>query len=137
MIESLKVLLLGLDNSGKTSILYQLKLDEYITSIPTIGFNVETIEYKKKEITIWDVGGKDKLRPLWIHYLDGTDALIYAIDGNDRNRIEEAKIELFKILQNEKMKNLKLLILANKQVRINEYLRSMKALNIFKYIHIK
>lgn len=55
----------GLDAAGKTTILYKLKLGEIVTTIPTIGFNVETVEYKNICFTVWDVGGQDKIRPLW------------------------------------------------------------------------
>jgi small GTP-binding protein len=62
------VLQVGLDAAGKTTILYKLKLGEVVTTIPTIGFNVETVEYKNISFTVWDVGGQDKIRPLWRHY---------------------------------------------------------------------
>ena len=62
----------GLDAAGKTTILYKLKLGEIVTTIPTIGFNVETVEYKNISFTVWDVGGQDKIRPLWRHYYQNT-----------------------------------------------------------------
>lgn len=62
----------GLDAAGKTTILYKLKLGEVVTTIPTIGFNVETVEYKNISFTVWDVGGQDKIRPLWRHYFQNT-----------------------------------------------------------------
>ena len=64
----MRVVTLGLDGSGKTSILFKLKQNEFVQSIPTIGFNVETLEYKNIKFTVWDVGGQHKLRPLWKHY---------------------------------------------------------------------
>jgi len=54
--------MVGLDAAGKTTILYKLKLGEIVTTIPTIGFNVETVEYKNISFTVWDVGGQDKVR---------------------------------------------------------------------------
>jgi len=66
----------GLDAAGKTTILYKLKLGEIVTTIPTIGFNVETVEYKNISFTVWDVGGQDKIRPLWRHYFQNTQGLI-------------------------------------------------------------
>merc|ERR1711903_364770 len=62
-----RILMVGLDAAGKTTILYKLKLGEVVTTIPTIGFNVETVEYKNISFTVWDVGGQDKIRPLWRH----------------------------------------------------------------------
>eukprot|EP01084_Bolivina_argentea_P076722 139077_1 len=82
-----RVLIMGLDYSGKTTILYKLKLGTVVTTIPTIGFNVETVEYKNISFTVWDVGGKDKIRPLWRHYYAGTEAIIFVIDSNDRQRL--------------------------------------------------
>jgi len=70
--KELRILMLGLDAAGKTTILYKLKLGEVVSSVPTIGFNVETLEYKKIKFTVWDVGGQDKIRLLWRHYYQNT-----------------------------------------------------------------
>lgn len=84
----------GLDAAGKTTILYKLKLGEIVTTIPTIGFNVETVEYKNISFTVWDVGGQDKIRPLWRHYYQNTQGLIFVVDSSDTKRIAEAEQEL-------------------------------------------
>jgi small GTP-binding protein len=70
-----------------------------VTTIPTIGFNVETVEYKKINFTVWDVGGQDKIRPLWRHYYQNTQGLIFVVDSNDKDRIQEANEELQKMLK--------------------------------------
>ena len=93
-----RILMVGLDAAGKTTILYKLKLGEVVTTIPTIGFNVETVEYKNISFTVWDVGGQDKIRPLWRHYYNNTNGLIFVVDSNDRERVEDAKDELFRML---------------------------------------
>ena len=62
------------------------------------GFNVETVEYKNISFTVWDVGGQDKIRPLWRHYFTNTQGLIFVVDSNDRERLEEAKNELIKMV---------------------------------------
>ena len=98
-----RILMVGLDAAGKTSILYKLKLDELVQTIPTIGFNVESVQYKNIDFTIWDVGGQDKIRKLWRHYFTGSDAVIYVVDSNDRERIEEAKEELMAILSDDEL----------------------------------
>ena len=59
-------LMVGLDAAGKTTILYKLKLGEVVTTIPTIGFNVEQVDYKNISFTVWDVGGQDKIRPFGV-----------------------------------------------------------------------
>jgi ADP-ribosylation factor protein 1 len=107
--------MVGLDAAGKTTILYKLKLDENVTTIPTIGFNVETVQYKKINFTMWDVGGQDKIRPLWRHYYANTNAVIFVVDSNDRERIGEARDELHKMLSDEQLKDCVLLVFANKQ----------------------
>mmetsp|Transcript_6948 Transcript_6948/g.19711 ORF Transcript_6948/g.19711 Transcript_6948/m.19711 type:complete len:182 (+) Transcript_6948:64-609(+) len=111
----MRILMVGLDAAGKTTILYKLKLGEVVTTIPTIGFNVETVEYKNLSFTVWDVGGQDKIRPLWRHYYQGTNGLIYVIDSNDRDRIEDAREELNKMLNEDEMRDAVVLVFANKQ----------------------
>ena len=88
--KEVKILMLGLDAAGKTTILYQLKMGETVKTIPTLGFNVETIKHKNFNFTIWDVGGQDKIRVLWKHYYQNTDGLIFVVDSNDQDRIEIA-----------------------------------------------
>lgn len=110
-----RILMVGLDAAGKTTILYKLKLGEVVTTIPTIGFNVETVEYKNINFTVWDVGGQDKIRPLWRHYYQNTQGLIFVVDSNDRDRISEAREELMKMLNEDEMRDAILLVFANKQ----------------------
>ena len=110
-----RILLLGLDAAGKTSVLYKPKLDELVTTIPTIGFNVEELNYKNLSMTMWDVGGQDKIRRLWSHYYENSDAIVYVIDSNDRDRLSEARDELHKMLDEDQLRNASLLVLCNKQ----------------------
>ncbi|XP_038054502.1 ADP-ribosylation factor 4-like [Patiria miniata] len=113
--KNMRILMVGLDAAGKTTILYKLKLGEIVTTIPTIGFNVESVEYKNINFTVWDVGGQDKIRPLWRHYFTNTQGLIFVVDSNDKERIEEAKAELSKMLDEDELKDAILLVFANKQ----------------------
>jgi len=124
-----RILMVGLDAAGKTTILYKLKLNEVVTTIPTVGFNVETVEYKKLSMTLWDVGGQDKIRPLWRHYYHNTNAVIFVVDSNDRDRIDDshdyehsakeelhsAKEELAHMMQRDELCDAALLVYANKQ----------------------
>ena len=100
---------------GKTTILYKLKLGEVVTTIPTIGFNVETVEYKNISFTVWDVGGQDKIRPLWRHYYQNTQGLIFVVDSNDRDRAEAAREELHKMISEDELRDAVILVFANKQ----------------------
>jgi small GTP-binding protein len=110
-----RCLMLGLDAAGKTTVLYKLKLGEHVATIPTIGFNVETVEYKGFNMNIWDVGGQEKIRALWRHYYHNTQGLIWVVDSNDVARIEEARDELHKLLEEEELHDAVLLVYANKQ----------------------
>ena len=80
-----------------------------------VGFNVETVTYKNVKFNVWDVGGQDKIRPLWRHYYTGTQGLVFVVDSQDRERIDEAKQELHRILSDREMKDCLLLVFANKQ----------------------
>jgi len=111
----MRILMVGLDAAGKTTILYKLKLGEVVTTIPTIGFNVETVEYKNISFTVWDVGGQTKIRNLWRHYFANTDGIIFVVDSNDRERIAEAEQELSNMLEVEDLRTSVLLVFANKQ----------------------
>ncbi|XP_065166117.1 ADP ribosylation factor 4 [Atheta coriaria] len=113
--KQMRILMVGLDAAGKTTILYKLKLGEIVTTIPTIGFNVETVEYKNICFTVWDVGGQDKIRLLWRHYFQNTQGLIFVVDSNDRERIGEAQKELQNMLQEDELRDAVLLVFANKQ----------------------
>lgn len=115
--KEMRILMVGLDAAGKTTILYKLKLGEIVTTIPTIGFNVETVEYKNINFTVWDVGGQDKIRPLWRHYFQNTQGLIFVVDSNDRDRAAEARDELHRMLNEDELRDAVLLVFANKQVQ--------------------
>ena len=113
--KEMRILMVGLDAAGKTTILYRLKVGEIMTTLPTIGFNVETVGYKNISFTVWDVGGQDKIRPLWRHYYQLTQGLIFVVDSNDTDRLDEACYELHKMLKEEELRDASLLVLANKQ----------------------
>merc|ERR1712240_72470 len=114
-MRDMRILMVGLDAAGKTTILYKPKLGEIVTTIPTIGFNVETVEYKNISFTVWDVGGQDKIRPLWRHYFQNTQGLIFVVDSNDTDRIGEARDELARMLSEDELRDAVLLVFANKQ----------------------
>ncbi|KYQ93973.1 ADP-ribosylation factor [Tieghemostelium lacteum] len=116
--EPFHILLLGLDGSGKTSLLYKLKLNEIIETTPTTLYNVETISMSGLNLEIWDLGaGKSKSRPLWRHYQNKISGIIFMIDSSDRNRLTEASTDaLIPYVFNEDVfKETPVLILANKQ----------------------
>ena len=113
--QKVRILLLGLDNAGKTTILNQLHLGDAKTTVPTVGFNVEEVQYKNLTFDVWDVGGQDRLRPLWRHYYRGVCGIIFVIDSADQQRFDIAKGELHQLMREVELQNASLCILANKQ----------------------
>jgi len=111
----MRILILGLDGAGKTTILYRLQAGEVVTTIPTIGFNVETVVYKNLKFQVWDLGGQTSIRPYWRCYFTNTDAIIYVVDSADRDRVGISKQELVSMLEEDELKDAVLVVLANKQ----------------------
>lgn len=129
----IRILILGLDGAGKTTILYRLQVGEVVTTIPTIGFNVEQVTYKNLKFQVWDLGGQTSIRPYWRCYyssksfgmvlvllltspiVSDTDAIIYVVDSADRDRIRNSTEELMSMLREDELANALLVVLANKQ----------------------
>jgi ADP-ribosylation factor-like protein 3 len=110
-----RLLFLGLDNSGKTTCLKKLS-DEDITHIsPTQGFNIKSLNQDGFKLNAWDIGGQKAIRTYWGNYFDQTDVLIYVVDSADKKRLEETGVELNNLLEEEKLKDVPVLVLANKQ----------------------
>lgn len=110
------ILILGLDNAGKTAVLYALHLGESIGyTVPTIGFNIEEVSVGNLSIKMWDLGGQEQLRALWPHYFGQADGVVFVIDSSDQNRIETAKTELHTLMSHKELNEKPFLILANKQ----------------------
>ncbi|XP_023241142.1 ADP-ribosylation factor-like protein 4C isoform X1 [Centruroides sculpturatus] len=116
----LHVAMLGLDSAGKTTALYRLKFDQYVNTVPTIGFNCEHVKgtvgkIKGASFTIWDVGGQEKVRPLWKSYTRGTDGIVFVVDSVDVERMDEARMELLRTAKHPENISVPILVLANKQ----------------------
>ncbi|KAK0130998.1 ADP-ribosylation factor-like protein 4D [Merluccius polli] len=119
--QSLHVVVVGLDSAGKTSLLYRLKLKEFVDTIPTKGFNTERIKVavggasRAVSFQVWDVGGQEKLRPLWRSYTRRTDGMVFVVDAAEPERVEEARAELHRISRTAENQGVPVLIAANKQ----------------------
>ncbi|RKF81536.1 ADP-ribosylation factor-like protein 1 [Golovinomyces cichoracearum] len=118
--KEIRILILGLDNAGKTTLLYRLKvvttnIGEVVTTIPTIGFNVESITFKNLNFNVWDLGGQTSIRPYWRCYYSNTAAVIFVIDSTDIDRLGTASDELAAMLNEDELKDAALLVFANKQ----------------------
>eukprot|EP00299_Pterocystis_sp_00344_P001018 c1067_g1_i1.p1 GENE.c1067_g1_i1~~c1067_g1_i1.p1 ORF type:complete len:185 (+),score=19.30 c1067_g1_i1:37-591(+) len=113
-----RLLMVGLDGAGKTTILNKLKLgvsnEKQPSTVPTLGFNVQTVKFHNIKLQVWDVGGQDSIRPLWRHYFTGSQALIYVVDSHDRVRLDKAKQEFDRIINDRAMTDVPVLVFANK-----------------------
>lgn len=113
--KELRILMLGLDNAGKTTILKKFMGQDITEISPTLGFDIQTLEYKDFKLNVWDVGGQQTIRSYWRNYFEQTDGLVWVIDSADRRRLEDCKVELLRVLGQEKLAGATLLIFANKQ----------------------
>eukprot|EP00163_Fabomonas_tropica_P032925 TRINITY_DN8452_c0_g2_i4.p3 TRINITY_DN8452_c0_g2~~TRINITY_DN8452_c0_g2_i4.p3 ORF type:complete len:180 (+),score=60.29 TRINITY_DN8452_c0_g2_i4:228-767(+) len=114
-----RILLLGLDNAGKTTCLKKMSEEDITHIMPTQGFNIKSLTHDNFKMNVWDIGGQRAIRPYWRNYYDNTDALLYVIDSADRARLEETGQELNLLLQEEKLAGVPLMVLANKQDLLN------------------
>merc|ERR1711977_463927 len=110
-----RILMLGLDNAGKTSVLKKLSDEDISHIMPTQGFNIKSLLHEGFKLNVWDIGGQATIRPYWKNYFENTDALIYVVDSADRRRLEEAGQELQELLSEDKLTGIPVLVFANKQ----------------------
>lgn len=110
-----RILILGLDNAGKTSILKKLSDEDINHIMPTQGFNMKSLTQEGFKLNVWDIGGQRAIRPYWRHYFENADVLVYVVDSADKRRLEEAGTELDQLLEEEKLAGVPLLVYANKQ----------------------
>ncbi|KAH7729874.1 hypothetical protein AAVH_02349 [Aphelenchoides avenae] len=110
----MRILILGLDNSGKTTILKKVNGEDITTISPTLGFNIKTLEYKGWKLNCWDVGGQKSLRSYWRNYFEQTDGVIWVVDTTDVARMDDCRAELHGLLSQEVLRGASLLIMANK-----------------------
>lgn len=113
--KEMRILLLGLDNAGKTTILKRFNGESIDTISPTLGFNIKTLEHRGYTLNMWDVGGQKSLRSYWRNYFECTDGLVWVVDSADRMRLESCREELMVLLGEERLAGATLLVLANKQ----------------------
>lgn len=127
--------MVGLDNAGKTTILYQYLMNEVVHTSPTIGSNVEEVVWRNIHFLVWDLGGQQSLRSAWSTYYTNTEVgfsflyfftfkkptfcpqfIIMVIDSTDRERLAVSRDELYRMLQHEDLAKASVLVYANKQV---------------------
>ncbi|XP_063729538.1 ADP-ribosylation factor-like protein 2 [Symsagittifera roscoffensis] len=110
----MRILILGLDNAGKSTILKRIMGEDISEISPTVGFNIETLEFEGFKLNLWDVGGQKSLRSYWRNYFEATDGLIWVVDTSDKRRMADCRNELHALLQEERLLGASLLVFANK-----------------------
>ncbi|KAL1129702.1 hypothetical protein AAG570_012646 [Ranatra chinensis] len=113
--KEMRILILGLDNAGKTTLLKQLNGENVSTISPTLGFNIKSLFYKGFNLNLWDVGGQRSLRSYWKNYFECTDGVVWVVDSGDKLRLTDCCQELHNLLSEERLMGASLLVLANKQ----------------------
>ena len=118
--KEVRLLMLGLDNAGKTTILKKFNGEDINEIAPTLGFNIKTLDHRGFKLNIWDVGGQKSLRSYWRNYFEATDGLIWVVDSADKRRLEDCRKELHTLLGEERLLGATLLVFANKQVSVEQ-----------------
>ncbi|CAO2812853.1 unnamed protein product [Amaranthus hypochondriacus] len=114
--KEMRIVMKGLGNAGKTTIIYKLKLGQVVKTIPTVAAQMETVEYRDVDFTIWEIGGQEKIRSLWKHFIhNGQGCIIFVVDSTERERIIEAKDDLHRMLAQDEKGDVLVLVFANKQ----------------------
>jgi len=131
--EEFRVLMLGLDNSGKTTALKKLAGEDVTHITPTQGFNIKSVQQEGFKLNVWDIGGQKHIRPYWKNYYQNTDAIVYMIDSADKRRTDEAADELATLLEEEDLAGVPVLVYANKQ----DLLNAMTAAEVMDSLDIK
>ncbi|KAI8319270.1 ARF/SAR superfamily [Martensiomyces pterosporus] len=111
----IRVLVLGLDNAGKTTIMKRMNGEDINTVSPTLGFNITTLDFNSYKVNFWDVGGQRTIRPYWRNYFEQTDGIIWVVDSADKERMSDCARELESLLKEDRLAGASLLVFANKQ----------------------
>jgi ADP-ribosylation factor-like protein 2 len=113
--KEMRLLVLGLDNAGKTTIIKKFNGEDINEISPTLGFNIKSLQYESYKLNVWDIGGQRTIRSYWRNYFEQTDGVIWVVDSSDKLRLEDTKEELHSLLRQEKLMGATLLVFCNKQ----------------------
>lgn len=112
--KKLDIVVIGLENSGKTTLLSVLANGKPIETVPTIGLNVKVFKKGKVNMKCWDIGGQEQYRSEWSRYTKGCDVVLYVVDAAAPQKLSTAKKELHKLLDDGSIGTTPVLVLANK-----------------------
>jgi ADP-ribosylation factor-like protein 8 len=110
----LELCLVGLENSGKTTLLNVLSNGQVVETLPTVGLNVRTMQKEGVKMKVWDLGGQQRFRNEWPRYTANSDVILFVVDSADKDRVPIAKQELHKLLEDTSLDGIPVLILLNK-----------------------
>lgn len=113
--KEMRILILGLDNAGKTTVVKRFCNQDTSTISPTLGFMIHAFSFRGVTLNVWDIGGQQCLRSYWRNYFESTDGIIWVVDSNDQGRLQDCKRELQNLLQEERLAGATLLLFLNKQ----------------------
>ncbi|ELR17337.1 ADPribosylation factor, putative [Acanthamoeba castellanii str. Neff] len=113
--KEMRILILGLDNAGKTTCVKKFNGEDINEISPTLGFSIKTLEFEGYQLSVWDIGGQKSLRSYWRNYFEQTDGIVWVVDSADKRRLEDCRAELGQLLLEEKLSGASLLVYANKQ----------------------
>ena len=113
--KQIRLLILGLDNSGKTTVVKSIMGQDVNKISPTLGFTINTIKHEDKTINMWDIGGQTTIRSYWRNYFEQTDGVVWVVDSSDKLRLKDCKEELHNLLKQDKLAGSTLLVMCNKQ----------------------
>lgn len=112
--KKLDIVVIGLENSGKTTLLSVLAHGEPVETVPTIGLNVKVFKKGQVNMKCWDIGGQEQYRSEWSRYTRGSDVVLYVVDAAAPQKLGQAKKELHKLLDDGSIGSTPILICANK-----------------------
>lgn len=116
--QTARLMLVGPEAAGKSTLLCKVNLGDVVPTVPTVGFKVDTMEYKDFRFTVWEhrtIAGQDKIRNIWRKNYEGMDGIVFVVDSSDVDRLAEARQALHNMLQEEELVEAAVLVIANKQ----------------------